>query len=249
MDSEIVGSSATGGPEVHLRPELAPTAQRVLEAAKRIVLRDGLPGLTLDAVAEESGEYRSAIRYHFGDKDGLVAAIMDSTALTPTTEPLFATAIELPHGKARTKAHMDALRRVSVNREQFRFFWYLLPQMLRDPELRRRLRDLYDDYIAINADGLGLHADDPPDQRRLFGLAVLVTAVCDGLGLMACLDDDAGPLGEDLVAARDGALRAAYDVLGEMVAAYAPQIVSASPIVRTADKTDTPQPEGRRKRR
>ena len=54
-----------------LSAELPETARQVLEAARRIVSERGLAALTLDAVAEESGDYRSAIRYHFGDKAGL----------------------------------------------------------------------------------------------------------------------------------------------------------------------------------
>ena len=207
---------------VGVRPELPSTARDVLDAAKRLILRRGLPGLTLDAVAEESGQYRSAIRYHFGDKAGLVSAVLDSTALTPITSNLFAAPIGLPAGRERIDAHMWALREVSVNREQFRIFWSLLPQMLRDPELRDRLSALYDDYRHINREALGARALTPEQERRVLGLVWLVTAACDGLGLMACLGEDVKPDPEGLGGSHDSGIDAAYEVLGEMLRAYLP---------------------------
>ena len=221
-DDNNLGDGNTG-----VRPELPSTARDVLEAAKRLVLRRGLPGLTLDAVAEESGQYRSAIRYHFGDKAGLVSAVLDSTALTPTTSNLFAAPSGLPAGPERIEAHMKALREVSVNREQFRIFWSLLPQMLRDPDLGNRLSALYKDYRHINRDALGARACTPEHERRVLGLVWLVTAVCDGLGLMACLCEDSEPVSERAEESCGSGIDAAYEVLGELLQDYLPTLSTA----------------------
>jgi len=195
------------------------TAQRVLEAARRIITERGLPALTLDAVAAESGEYRSAIRYHFGDKAGLLAAVMDSTALSPTTLPLFAAVSATGTERSRAAAHVAALRAVADDREQFRLFWALLPHMLNDPGLRTRLDGLYERYASINREAFAVAAASPRDERRLRGLARLLTAACDGLGLLMCLHDDQGDEAAGGAAWQED-VGAAWEVLEEVLAEY-----------------------------
>ena len=47
----------------------------LLEAAKRVLERDGLPGLTLRAVAREAGVSHAAPTHHFGDLTGLLSEL------------------------------------------------------------------------------------------------------------------------------------------------------------------------------
>ena len=47
----------------------------LLEAAERVLERDGLSGLTLRAVAREAGVSHAAPTYHFGDLTGLVSEL------------------------------------------------------------------------------------------------------------------------------------------------------------------------------
>ena len=54
------------------------TAMRILDAAKRILSERGYSKLTLQAIEEESGEYRALFAYYFGSKQGLVEALIDS---------------------------------------------------------------------------------------------------------------------------------------------------------------------------
>ena len=57
---------------------LPETAQRLLEAARRLLLAGGFDALRLDAIAAESGKNKASIKYYFGNKDGLILAILDS---------------------------------------------------------------------------------------------------------------------------------------------------------------------------
>jgi AcrR family transcriptional regulator len=186
----------------------------------------GLSALTLDAVAEESGVYRSAIRYHFGDKAGLVSAVMDSTALTPTSTPLFANVMGVEQGAGRIEAHVAALKTVSTDRDQFRLFWSLLPHILSDTDLRGKLDGLYDGYRRINTEALGVEVRTAADERRLCGVATLLTALCDGLGLLACLGDDREPRRASAGSSHEATIAAAYEVMGEMLEAYLPGLTS-----------------------
>jgi len=60
-----------------MRSDSAATRQRLLEAANRIVRRDGGARLTLDAVAAEAGVSKGGVLYHFPSKDALIAAMLD----------------------------------------------------------------------------------------------------------------------------------------------------------------------------
>ena len=57
---------------------LPETAQRLVEAARRLLLAGGFDALRLDAIAAEAGKNKASIKYHFGNKDGLILAILDS---------------------------------------------------------------------------------------------------------------------------------------------------------------------------
>src|SRR5512139_425 len=67
-------------------PDLAPTAARILEAAKRVLSREGFRGLTFETIAGEAGENPALIRYHFGSKAGLLAALVDSVLYQEATD-------------------------------------------------------------------------------------------------------------------------------------------------------------------
>ena len=57
---------------------LAPEA--LLDAAIRVVSRDGLGALTLDAVAKEAGVSKGGLTHHYATKDALVTAMLEHFA-------------------------------------------------------------------------------------------------------------------------------------------------------------------------
>ena len=52
------------------------TKQRIVGAAERVVLRDGVGHLTLEAAAAEAGLSKGGVLYHFPTRDALVAAMV-----------------------------------------------------------------------------------------------------------------------------------------------------------------------------
>ncbi|MGD8709739.1 MAG: TetR/AcrR family transcriptional regulator [Ectothiorhodospiraceae bacterium] len=52
------------------------TRTRVLHAAGRVVLQQGVRGLTLEAVAREAGVSKGGLLYHFASKDELLAGMV-----------------------------------------------------------------------------------------------------------------------------------------------------------------------------
>ena len=57
---------------------MSPAAGRIVEAARTIAAARGLDALSVQAVATAAGVHKSAIGYHFGNKQGLVLALIES---------------------------------------------------------------------------------------------------------------------------------------------------------------------------
>ena len=79
----------------------------ILDAAVRVIERDGITALTFEAVASESGIARGGLLYHFGSKDALTAGLIER--LMELTEADVALMREAPAGV------VDYMVRTSVN--------------------------------------------------------------------------------------------------------------------------------------
>ena len=173
---------------------LPPTAQRILAAAQRLLGAGGFEALKLSAIAREAGESKASIGYHFGNKAGLVTALIDSLALDSNRGLIEETAAG-PAGEARVHTLIDGETRIAADAESFQSFFEILPQALRDPDLRERVAALYDGYreTVLRC----LDAADPEAEAELRPFAMLMIAIVDGLAIQHGLDPD----GADVAAA------------------------------------------------
>ncbi|MGA2529599.1 MAG: TetR/AcrR family transcriptional regulator [Acidimicrobiales bacterium] len=166
---------------------LPPTAQRLLAAARRLLVRDGFTALTLSAIAEEAEESKASIGYHFGNKDGLVAALVDSLT-HDANRALIQECSSLPAGPARMQALLEGESRIVADGSSFQAFFEVLPYALRDPSLRRRVAALYDGYRETV---LRCISDtDPASGPELRSFCALMIAIVDGLAIQYCLDPE-----------------------------------------------------------
>jgi AcrR family transcriptional regulator len=173
---------------------LPPTAQRILAAAQRLLARGGFEALKLSAIAQEAGESKASIGYHFGNKAGLVTALVD--ALThEANRGLIADTAVVPTGEARVHALIDGETRIIGDAQAFQSFFDIVPHALREPDLRERVAALYDGYreTVLRC----LDEKDEEERRRLRPFATLMIAIVDGLALQHGLDPD----GADVAAA------------------------------------------------
>lgn len=202
---------------------LSPAAQRLVAAARRVLARDGFDGLTVEAVAAESGEYRDSIRYYFGSKAGLVAAVVDSLTHDQSLEAMRKTR-ELAPGESRIGVLVEGDRHMAEDTAAFRDFYEILPHALKDEDLRSKVAELYEWYRGLYVRGLtadepggsgaapgdaGLGRDASGGRRApavaapragvslddLQRFAALMTAVTDGLALQKALDPNRVELG------------------------------------------------------
>ncbi len=165
---------------------LPETAQKLVEAGRRLLLAGGFDALTLDAIAAESGKNKASIKYYFGNKDGLILAIVDSLdyqdCLT-LADNLRGTA-----GEERLQRYVAGQTRLAADADGFLVFFDLLPYVIRDERLRGRVAALYEWYYKMNVEWLGLADRVTPQNRdRYLGFVSLMVAAVDGLALQAAL--------------------------------------------------------------
>ena len=168
-------------------PSLPATARKLLVAAKEIVADEGFGALTLKAVSERAGENKAMVSYYFDNKAGLIAAVLDSVIHDEYLVSLDRMRDVAPG--ERTQRLVAEMRRMDAAVDDFQVFFELLPHVLRDEALRRRIARLYQWYWSVKLEWLGVQ-DGPsamadPD---LLGLAQVLSAVIDGLAIQAALN-------------------------------------------------------------
>jgi len=166
---------------------LPPTARHLLAAARRLLIRDGYGALTFAAIAAEADEAKGSIGYHFGNKDGLMAALVDSL-VHDANRALIRESEAQPTAAAKVHVLMDGESRIVADAESFQAFFEILPHALRDPALRRRVATLYDGYretVSRCVDDTGATR-----ARRLRPFGMLMIAIVDGLAIQHGLDPD-----------------------------------------------------------
>lgn len=159
------------------RKDPRPSARDIiLDAAERVVERDGAGRLTIDAVVRESGFSKGGVLYNFPSKldliKGMVARIVDAVHCD----------IELARKDAREQGHseLSALIRTACEKEPHsqKFMMGLLAAAAEHPELldpvRGLMTQLREDLVANAAD---------PDLARIVFLAVDGLHFADLLGM------------------------------------------------------------------
>lgn len=121
--------------------------QVILDAAERVVARDGAASLTLDAVAKEAGVGKATVIYDFKTKQALIEAVVDRSFLADNARHA-ALEAELGdqdspaiRGRIRGGAHAppEDFRAVALN---------LSAALALDPALRRKMQANQADVIA-----------------------------------------------------------------------------------------------------
>lgn len=163
-----------------------PTARRMVEAAKTILVRDGFPGLTLEAVSAEAGVNKSSTRYYFGGKRGLIEAVIKEIVLDECADSAAQVAPDATLDE-RVDAFIDNARHVARHTESFGGFFEILPHACKDDEFRQRFVDFYRQWFEWNLEWLGLDVREDISKGRRRGLGMLMAAVVDGLAVQATI--------------------------------------------------------------
>lgn len=164
---------------------MGPTERRLLNTARNILAAEGLGALTTRAVTSFSGENPAAIHYHFGSKQGLIRALLE-THTYDSSVALLRQARNLHPGPELTNTWLDGMQEIAEDDESFIAFFELLPLALRNPELCNRLEGLYEWYRQSHIDVLNTEIQQEESQA----LAVLIVAAIDGIAIQRALCPD-----------------------------------------------------------
>ena len=121
--------------------------EQVLDAAQRVVARDGAARLTLDAVAVEAGISKASVLYDYKSKQALIAALVDRSVAADNafnaqmTERVAGTTNAAIRGRllAAAAPFPDDFRAVALN---------LCAALAQDAELRQTIQRNQDEVIA-----------------------------------------------------------------------------------------------------
>lgn len=106
-----------------LSPNQREKQSQIIEAAKTVLLREGLGGCTARTLAEESSFSRSAIHYYFGCMDEIVDAAMASH-LEDFVADLRATAAQVEDPVERFWAVTERYHRVLGEEPELTMLWF-----------------------------------------------------------------------------------------------------------------------------
>jgi TetR/AcrR family transcriptional repressor of bet genes len=148
-----------------------------------VLKADGYAGLTTAKVAARSGQNKALIAYHFGSKEGLVAAVGRELAESITEEVL--------GGLGRTRSVADVVRgvlaglwRVMDRDERLaRLYFDLAAVSVVEPEVRSVMREMKASWRQVLGQLLARASDGPRSSSDAEAATVYVMAGLEGLAL------------------------------------------------------------------
>jgi TetR/AcrR family transcriptional regulator, regulator of biofilm formation and stress response len=167
---------------------LPDSARAILDAARRILVRDGVGGLTMAAIGDEAGVRKSLITYHFGSKEGLLAVLFDSVVHDHNLAGMELLTRQAM-GQERVKALLARERALADDPEYRSVTFELLPKVLRSDELRPRVDELWRWYHEVVLRDLDAW-DDEKRRAKMKPLVSILLALIDGLSIQRGLDPD-----------------------------------------------------------
>jgi AcrR family transcriptional regulator len=159
-----------------------PTAERLLEAARRLLVTSGFNALSLEKIAREAGVNKPLIFYYFGNKAGLLRALMDSV-LEKDIETLRLAYAALPEDEARIRAVVEYSRKAAADQGTYRVFFDTVANMLRHARTRARLAEWCATCRQQNLWGLAGDDDEQGATEDARALSAMTVALQDGLAL------------------------------------------------------------------
>jgi AcrR family transcriptional regulator len=163
--------------------------ERILQAAAELFAQRGYAGVGVDEVAARSGIAKTALYYHFGNKDGLLAAVLERTAAA-WIEAIRQTSSEAAGPFERLERALAGMRALLEERPWVLRLLQILALEVADekPKVRATLQAIFRRAREAIVEGMreALGVDLP--QADL--IAKVVLALLDGISLGLHVDPD-----------------------------------------------------------
>jgi AcrR family transcriptional regulator len=178
-----------------LAPGLSPSAQlraqQIVDAAARVMARNGYGGTTMKDIAAEAGITAGLIHYYFDSKEDLLLAVTAALCeqMRSDAEQAFAASGDAPP-IARAWAALQATKDHLARPDQQRLFVETVTLALSEPRMREQMAKLYEsllDSSTAMVEELSRQVPTPPPVPARDLAAVFVAAI-DGMALQKLLD-------------------------------------------------------------
>jgi AcrR family transcriptional regulator len=156
--------------------------ERLLAAGLEVLKADGYAGLTTAKVAARSAENKALISYHFGSKQGLVAAVGREVAESITAEVLDELTGDESVKQLVTSVLAGLWRVMDRDERLARLYFDLAAVSVVEPDVRTVMREMKDLWRDVLSERLVAAVDGPPPRRTEAG-AVFMIAGLEGLML------------------------------------------------------------------
>jgi AcrR family transcriptional regulator len=155
----------------------------VLEAGLQVLKEDGYAGLTTSKVAARSGQNKALIGYHFGSKDGLVAAVAREVSAAITEELLEAIG-EPRNMEGVARGVVEGVARIMARDEGLaRLYFDLASHSIVEPEVGAIIAEMKQGYRKVLRSVLARVKDGPRGSSDAEAAAVYLIACLEGLTL------------------------------------------------------------------
>ncbi|HEX6037623.1 TetR/AcrR family transcriptional regulator [Longimicrobium sp.] len=175
----------------------APEEQRrgeILKAAYRVAARERLAGLTGRAVAAEAGVSSGLVFFHFGDRDGLLVALLEWLLEVTVVGPELPALLE---GRTPGERMLSAIRRdverLPKQRERVELFFDYWVMGTRHTDVKRMIRGALDRYRDAFRPLAQAVVDAEPERYAgvtADGLAAVAAGFIEGCALQVVMDLD-----------------------------------------------------------
>lgn len=161
--------------------------EQILDATERLMSTQGYAATSISHIRRETGLPASSIYWHFGSKEGVLAAVMERGA-----DRYFA---QLPRNSPDIETQRAAAAKLMVaNPDFFRLMYMLSLERSEHPAVATAIRRVRDTAIQGFHDVIALMVPDgiAPDkaQRVVTELAAVATAMSDGIFFADHLEPD-----------------------------------------------------------
>jgi AcrR family transcriptional regulator len=175
----------------HPLADLPAQARYIVETTRRLLTAEGYRALSLERIAKECRLNKTAIRYYFGNKAGLMELVIE-TFVYDSCRRALSFSSELS-GRPALQRFLEAKREVSENEELSLAFFEFLPNILREPQYRARFIAMYELTIAEYMKFLDGHMPGAPRETART-VAQLLISVLDGLCVQYSIDPQRFPI-------------------------------------------------------
>lgn len=162
------------------------SGRRLVRAAQQILQDEGWAGLSVSAVTSAADLDKAAVSYYFGDKAGLVSAMVESIIHDENIDEIDHLA-HLGEAEDVLELHLEQHRRAASAPTVLTYF-ELVPHLSRNKRLAELLAGWNAWYRDVDAYALALYSGRP--MSSLTDLATLAQAVTDGLSLQVAANKD-----------------------------------------------------------